>query len=203
MVTIDSKRELRDQYSATTTPTLVQVPPRPHLMVDGAGDPNLVPAYREAVETLYPLAYALRAAVKEATGDAYTVMPLEGLWWADDMSRFSVDAKDEWRWTMMISLPAVVTQVEAEDVVARAARAKDLPAGDRVRLEPFGDGLAAQVLHVGPFATEPPTIDGLHAFVAAQGLALSGRHHEIYLSDPRRAAPEKMRTIIRQPVAPA
>ncbi|MGW8567728.1 GyrI-like domain-containing protein [Isoptericola sp. NPDC055881] len=203
MATIDLKRELRDQYGATTTPTLVTVPARLFLMVDGAGDPNTVPAYREAIATLYPLAYALRAAVKQETGDAYTVMPLEGLWWADDMSRFSVDAKDEWRWTLMISLPDAVHQVDGPSVVAAVARAKALPAGDLVRMERYDEGHAAQVLHRGPFATEPETIDGLHAFIREQGLALRGLHHEIYLSDLRRTAPERLRTVIRQPVGPA
>ena len=129
-------------------------------------------------------------------------MPLEGLWWADDMSRFSVDAKDEWRWTLMISLPDAVAQVDAAAVLARTSSEKGLPAGDRVRLEQFGDGDAAQVLHVGPMTTEPATIAGLHDFVEEQGLALAGRHHEIYLSDMRKGDPERWRTIIRQPVAP-
>ncbi|MFC7879723.1 GyrI-like domain-containing protein [Isoptericola sp. NPDC057391] len=202
MASIDLKREPRFHYRAATTPALVTLPPRPFLMVDGEGDPNTAPAYREAVETLYPLAYALRAAVKEATGDAYTVMPLEGLWWADDMSRFSVDAKHEWRWTLLISVPDAVEQVDAAEVMARAVAAKRPPAGDRVRLERYDEGEAAQVLHRGPFATEPETIAGLHAFIETEGRALRGLHHEIYLSDLRRTAPEKLRTVIRQPVAP-
>ncbi|MEU2200797.1 GyrI-like domain-containing protein [Isoptericola sp. NPDC019482] len=200
MASIDLKREPRLHYRATTTPALVTVQPRPFLMVDGEGDPNTAPAYREAVETLYPLAYALRAAVKAATGDAYTVLPLEGLWWADDMSRFSVDAKDEWRWTLMIGLPDAVEQVDAAEVLARAVAAKRPPAGDRVRLERLDEGDAAQVLHRGPFATEPATVERLHAFIAAEGRALRGLHHEIYLSDARRVDPQRWRTIIRQPV---
>jgi len=202
MATIDLKRDPRFCYRATTTPALVTLPPRPFLMVDGAGDPNTAPAYREAVETLYPLAYALRAAVRETTGDAYTVMPLEGLWWADDMSRFSVDAKDEWRWTLMISLPDAVEQVDAAEVMSRAVAAKRPPAGDRVRMERYDEGPAAQVLHRGPFATEPATVERLHAFITAEGRELRGLHHEIYLSDVRRTAPEKLRTVIRQPVGP-
>ncbi|SKC49616.1 GyrI-like domain-containing protein [Krasilnikoviella flava] len=202
MTTIDLKREPRLHYRATTTPALVAVPSRPFLMVDGTGDPNTVPAYREAVETLYPLAYALRAAVKQATGDAYTVMPLEGLWWSDDLRTFSVEAKDEWRWTMMISLPDAVEQVDSPAVVASVAREKELPAGELVRLERFGDGEAAQVLHLGPFATEGPTVEALHAFVEAEGRALAGTHHEIYLSDARRVDPQKWRTVVRQPVGP-
>lgn len=202
MASIDLKREPGLHYRAATTPALVSLPARWFLMVDGEGNPNTAPAYREAIETLYPLAYALRAAVKAATGDAYTVLPLEGLWWADDMSRFSVDAKDEWRWTMMIALPDAVEHVHAADVVARAVATKRHPAGDRVRLERYDEGQAAQLLHRGPFATEPATIERLHAFIEAEGRALRGLHHEIYLSDLRRTAPEKLRTVIRQPVAP-
>lgn len=202
MASIDLKREPGLHYRATTTPALVTLPSRPFLMVDGEGDPNTAPAYREAVETLYPLAYALRAAVKAATGDAYTVMPLEGLWWADDMSRFSVDAKHEWRWTLMISLPDAVEHVDAAEVMAGAVAAKRPSAGDRVRLERYDEGAAAQVLHRGPFATEPATIERLHAFIDTEGREMSGLHHEIYLSDLRRTAPEKLRTVIRQPVTP-
>jgi len=200
MASIDLKRDLGLHYRATTTPALVSLPARWFLMVDGEGNPNTAPAYREAIETLYPLAYALRAAVKAATGDAYTVLPLEGLWWADDMSRFSVDAKDEWRWTLMIALPAAVEQVDAAEVLARTVAAKQPPAGDRVRLERYDEGDAAQVLHRGPFATEPATIERLHAFIESEGRALRGLHHEIYLSDARRADPSTWRTIIRQPV---
>ncbi|MFD6176335.1 MULTISPECIES: GyrI-like domain-containing protein [unclassified Isoptericola] len=202
MASIDLKRDPGLHYRAATAPALVTLPARSFLMIDGEGDPNTAPAYREAVATLYPLAYALRAAIKEATGDAYTVLPLEGLWWAEDMSRFSVDAKDEWRWTLMIGLPDAVEQVDAADVLARAVAAKRPPAGDRVRLEVYDEGAAAQVLHRGPFATEPETVERLHAFVAAEGRALRGVHHEIYLSDLRRTAPERLCTVIRQPVAP-
>ena len=203
MVAVDLKKTYREHYTARTTPSFVTVPPRPHLLVDGAGDPNTSSVYRECVGSLYPLAYALRAAIKDATGEAYTVMPLEGLWWSDDISRFSVEAKDDWRWTLMICLPDAVAAVDAAEVMARTTAQRSLPAGDRVRLEQFGDGEATQVLHVGPYAMEAPTVARLHEFIAAEGRALRGRHHEIYLSDPRRVAPERMRTIIRQPVEAA
>lgn len=197
---VDLKTTYRELYRAPRDPVLVTVPPRPHLMVDGAGDPNTVAAYGEAVTSLYPLAYALRAAVKDATGTAYTVMPLEGLWWADEIEQFRELPRSAWRWTLMISLPDDVGQVDAVEVVARTTAERDLPAA--VRLGELGDGEAAQVLHVGPYAEEAPTVDALHAFVTASGRELAGRHHEIYLSDPRRTAPERLRTIIRQPVAP-
>ncbi len=200
MASVDLKTTYRELYRAPRDPVLVTVPPRPHLMVDGAGDPNTVAAYGEAVTSLYPLAYALRAEVKDATGTAYTVMPLEGLWWADEIEQFRELPRSAWRWTLMISLPDDVGQVDAVEVVARTTAERDLPAA--VRLREFGDGEVAQVLHVGPYAEEAPTVDALHAFVTASGRELAGRHHEIYLSDPRRTAPERLRTIIRQPVAP-
>lgn len=199
MTSVDLKR-LYPDYSATRAPALVTVPQRPHLMVDGHGDPNTSPVYREAVETLYPLAYALRAQIKRATGDAYTVMPLEGLWWAEDMSTFSVEDKSAWLWTLLICLPDAVAHVPADDVIAEVTRTKGLRAD--ARIEQFGDGEAAQVLHVGPFAAEGPTIENLHAYIEAQGLGLAGKHHEIYLSDMRRTDPAKLRTIIRQPAGP-
>ncbi|MEG3615581.1 GyrI-like domain-containing protein [Isoptericola haloaureus] len=197
MTAVDPKKTWRALYSASPEPELVTVPPRPYLLVDGAGAPG-GPAYLAAVTSLYPVAYALRAAVKEAIGTAYTVMPLEGLWWAEEIERFRELPRSAWLWTMMISLPDDVAAVPAVDVVERTTAARGLPA--RVRLEHFGDGDAAQVLHVGPYTEEAPTVDALHAFVAASGRELAGRHHEIYLSDPRRVAPERLRTIIRQPM---
>jgi hypothetical protein len=200
VASVDLKHVYPD-YTAKRAPALVTVPPRPHLMVDGHGDPNTSQVYRDAVETLYPLAYALRAAIKEATGDAYTVMPLEGLWWADDMSAFSVDDKSSWLWTLLICLPDAVVHVPTDDVITQVTLAKQLPAA--ARIEQFGDGEAAQVLHVGPFADEGPTIEGLHAFIDNRGMRRTGKHHEIYLSDMRRTDPAKLRTIIRQPVGRA
>jgi len=200
VASVDLKKVYRDQYRCPVDPVLVQIPDRPFLMVEGSGDPNVAPAYAEAVGALYAIAYGLRAAVKAATGDAFTVMPLEGLWWADDMERFSVDAKSDWRWTMMISVPPPVTAEMFRDVAAATTARKQLVAGDRVRFESFEEGRAAQVMHLGPYATEVPSIEKLHAFIAESGLERRGKHHEIYLTDPRRAAPEKNRTILRQPV---
>ena len=204
MATIDLKKVHRHLYRARPgRPELVDVPPGPHLMVDGEGDPNSAKEYRDAVEALYPMAYGVRAAIKAQTGDAYTVMPLEGLWWVDDMRTFSVADKAAWKWTLLIRLPEVATAEMAADVFSDVLARKRLVAGDRIRFEMFGDGLSAQVLHVGPYADEAPTIAALHEFIDAEGLGLAGRHHEIYLGDPRRADPSTLKTIIRQPVAPA
>ncbi len=199
MTSIDLKKTYRGHYSAPRAPEVVNVPRRPFVMIDGHGDPNTASEYREAVEALYPIAYGLRAAIKAATGDAYTVMPLEGLWWVPDMADFDPNDKSNWDWTAMICLPAAVADTPATDVIAAVTTKKQLAAGDKARIEYYAEGLAAQVLHIGPYADEAPSIAALHDFIAANGHALAGKHHEIYLSDARRVDPAKLRTIIRQP----
>lgn len=202
MTRIDYKKELKSLYCASVKqPALVDVPTLSYLRVDGSGNPNTSSAYQQAVESLFSLAYTLKFAVKKSSATMdYGVMPLEGLWWMDDMSQFSVARKDEWKWTMMIMQPPVVTQSLVETCRSQLARKKDLAALSKVEFAAFSEGKAAQILHVGPFTEEGPTVAKLHAFVAAHGLKLSGKHHEIYLSDVRRAAPAKWKTIIRQPV---
>ncbi len=202
MASIDLKKEYREHYTARVgKPTLVEVPPRSFLMIDGAGDPNTSREYADAVTALYPIAYGIRAAIKKETGDGYTVMPLEGLWWADDMANFSVDDKSDWKWTMMICQPALATIDMAEPIIAEVTAKKGLASGDRVRFDVYEEGRAAQVMHVGPYAAEEPTIALLHQFIEDQGLERSGLHHEVYLGDPRKSDPAKLKTIIRQPVA--
>lgn len=200
MASIDLKKTFREHYSAGKDPALLDVPERRFLMVDGAGDPNTNPAYSAAIEALYPIAYGLRAAIKRETGDAYTVMPLEGLWWVPDMRDFSIECKSNWLWTAMIVQPEVATPALAAAVISDVTGKKDLAAEHLVRLEGYHEGLAAQVLHVGPYADEGPTIRALHEFIEREGFQRTGKHHEIYLSDPRRSDPAKLRTIIRQPV---
>jgi hypothetical protein len=198
-VKVDFKRELRELYRATTTPSLVDVPRLRFLMIDGHGDPNVAPAFRESVSAIYGVSYAVKFALKRAAVLDYTVMPLEGLWWVPDMARFSTAAKATWNWTIMIMQPNEVTDAVYTAAVVKA-RSKASPLIDRVRLEDFNEGRCVQVLHRGPYSSEGPTIAMLHEFIGAHGLSLHGKHHEIYLSDPRRAAPEAMKTIIRQPV---
>lgn len=202
--TVDLKRELAEVYSAAATPALVQVPELRFLMIDGHGDPNISPDYTAAVEALYSVAYTVRFALKRgpAAVDA-PVMPLEGLWWTPDMTTFSVEDKASWDWTMMIALPPQATPDVVADARAAAQRKKSLEAIGRVREERHDEGLAGQILHRGPYRDEGPTIARLHQFIEEQGCRLTGKHHEIYLGDPRRAAPEKLRTIIRQPVVRA
>jgi hypothetical protein len=130
----------------------------------------------------------------------YSVMPLEGLWWTDDPSQFSLERKGDWKWTMMILQPEFVAAGHVASALEEAGRKKDLPALPLARFETLREGLSAQIMHLGPYATEPPTIQKLHAFIAEHGYAMNGKHHEIYLSDPARTAPERLKTIIRQPI---
>jgi hypothetical protein len=197
---IDLKRQLKAVYTAKAAPALVDVPEIAFLMVDGRGDPNTSAEYRDALESLYAVAYAAKFGAKEA-GNDFVVMPLEGLWWADDMEAFTVDSgREAWRWTAMIALPESVDEALVAEAVAAAGSKKPLPALGLLRFERFREGRAAQVLHVGPYAAEKPTIERLHDFIASEGLERRGKHHEVYLGDPRRTAPERLRTIIRQPV---
>lgn len=201
MEKIDFKRALKDLYTASAKSVdVIDVPPLQFLMIDGHGDPNTAVAYKDALATLYPVAYALKFLSKQELGRDYTVPPLEGLWWVEDMAQFSVEDKSSWDWTMMIMTPDWLTAVHLDAALAKAAK-KAPPALNKLRLESYAEGRSAQILHVGPYAAEAPTIARLHAAIAEAGYALRGKHHEIYLGDPKRVAPEKLKTIIRQPVA--
>jgi hypothetical protein len=170
-------------------------------MVDGHGNPNTDQDYKDAVEALYAVAYKVKFASKRELDRDYVVPPLEGLWWAQDMGSFVARTKSEWDWTMMIMQPDWITLQMVETAKQQAAKSKDLPALTGLRLESYNEGLAVQIMHVGPYDDEAPTIARLHGeFLPANGLVEAGKHHEIYLSDPRRTAPEKLKTVIRQPV---
>lgn len=203
MTTVDLKQNLKSLYTAAVSPQVVEVPPRQYLMIDGAGDPNTSPQFAIAVSSLYTLAYGIRAQLKKEQGVAYKVMPLEGQWWVADLNDFDYGDKSNWLWTLMISLPDEATK-DMFDTARQTARRKkpDLPL-DNVRLEVLDEGLCAQILHVGPFADEPATIAKLEAFIKEQGFVYAGKHHEIYLSDFQRAAPEKLKTVVRYPVQKA
>ena len=184
---------------------MVDVPEMLFLMVDGTGDPNTSEDYRQVIEALYGVAYTLKFLLKKEHGVDYTVMPLEGLWWTPDMREFRAENKAQWLWTMMIMQPDEVTPALFERAREQVRRKKPSPALASVRMRRFHEGPAAQVMHVGPYAAEGPTIARVHAFLRERGYTFDGReqkHHEIYLSDPRRAAPEKMRTVVRQPAIP-
>ncbi len=169
-------------------------------MIDGAGDPNTSLAYARAVEALFSVSYRAKFAFKRSPGGIdFGVMPLEGLWWADDWSVFTSDDRANWKWTMIILQPDFLPEEFIRNAIEETGRKKDLPALADLRFERFAEGRAAQILHVGPFAEEGPTIERLHAFIDEKG-ERAGKHHEIYLSDVRRAAPAKWKTIIRQPM---
>ncbi len=203
MTTLDYRKKFGELYGAKRAPAVVRVPALSYLMVDGRGDPNQAREYREAVEALFSLSYTLKFAVKRGAGKDFRVMPLEGQWWCEDMRRFSVDDKSNWQWTLMILQPPEVSAPLVRQCRAALAAKKELPALEKLRYEKFAEGRCAQILHVGPFSEEGPTVERLHAFIEEQGGRLAGKHHEIYLSDIRRAAPAKWRTVIRQPFSSA
>jgi len=197
---IDLKNEWKGLYRPSAKEVAeVDVPAFNFLMVDGEGNPNTSASYREAVEALYSVSYTVKFALKKDAGADYVVMPLEGLWWADDLASFDRDEKESWRWTMMIMQPPEASRRIVESAIAGVRDRKGLPGLERIRFEQFREGRCAQTLHVGPFAAEGPTIRRVHEYIASRS-ALRGKHHEIYLSDIRKAAPEKWKTIIRQPM---
>jgi hypothetical protein len=200
---IDASDKAVDRlYRARQAPELVDVPELGFLMIDGRGAPGGSEPFQVAIQVLYGVSYTLKFALARACGRVYRVSPLEALWWAEDGGAFPPEDESAWRWTAMVRQPPEVTSELAEEAAREVAEKKRLPEARELRLERFVEGRAAQVLHVGPYADEAPTIERLHAFASAQGYALRGRHHEIYLGDPRRAAPERLKTIIRQPVEP-
>lgn len=201
MEKIDHKIELKHLYQASAKKIdEVDVPALNYLMIDGQGDPNSSPAYAAAVEALFSVSYTAKFMIKKgALAVDYSVMPLEGLWWADDMSAFTGNDKSQWKWTMMIMQPAIVTRQIIDTAIAEVTKKKKLPALSLLRFESFTEGRCAQILHIGPFSEEGPTIERLHQHIQSHA-KLSGKHHEIYLSDIRKAAPDKWKTIIRQPI---
>ncbi len=200
MARLDLKKELRNLYDAPKEPALVVVPPMNYLLVDGEGDPRDNIAYTQAIEVLYGLSFTIKFMLKKEAGTDFGVLPLEGLWWSEDMDAFVLGERDRWKWTAMIMQPEMVTAEHVKRARGALRRKKDHPDLPKVRFERYDEGLSAQVMHIGPYAEERPTIERLHRFIAEQGCERTGKHHEIYLSDPRRAKPEKLKTIIRQPV---
>lgn len=198
----DLLKELKHLYAPSTKEvSRVEVPAMNFLMIDGAGDPNTSQTFKEAVEALFSLSYTLKFTVKKGTlAIDYGVMPLEGLWWADDPSAFATGNKDAWQWTLMVMQPDFITAGMVDAAIAEVRKKKNPPALPKVRFEPFAEGASAQIMHIGPFSEEGPNIVKVHRFIEASGSTLCGKHHEIYLSDLRRAVPEKWKTIVRQPM---
>lgn len=201
MAKLDLKKELKHLYGVSRKEAVeVDVPALNYLMVDGEGDPNSSKEYTHAIEALFSVSYTAKFMLKKGPESLdYTVMPLEGLWWADDLSAFVTNERANWKWTMMIVQPTFVSAEVVAKAVAAVRQKRDLPAIDSLQLKTFHEGRCAQILHIGPFTDEGPTVEKLHKFIECRG-SLAGRHHEIYLSDIRRAKPEKWKTIIRQPM---
>lgn len=194
--TLDAYRARRGQFR------IVDVPDMRYLMIDGHGDPNTSSAFAEAVAALYPVAYKLKFASKLDQGRDYVVPPLEGLWWAEDMGSFTeARNKSLWKWTMMLMVPEWITSSMFTAAVEQAGAKSQLTRLEDVRLETLCEGRCVQTLHVGSFEDEADVLARLHhEFIPGEGLRMTGRHHEIYLSDFRKIAPGKQRTILRQPV---
>ncbi len=202
MEKLDLKKQWKHLYQPPTGEiTTVTVPPLTYLMVDGQGDPNKSKAFEQAVEALYSLSYTLKFSLKKSPRAIdYGVMPLEGLWWADDPRVFFLTDKSAWKWTAMILQPEFISRANVDAAFDEVRRKKNPAALDRVRFETLEEGQSVQTLYLGPFSEEAPTIQRMHDTIHASGKELSGKHHEIYLSDPRRTAPAKLRTILRQPM---
>lgn len=197
----DLKKEIAGYTARHGQLAMVEMPPLRYLMIDGSGDPNTSRAYADALASLYPFAYKLKFLSKRELDRDYVVPPLEALWWADDMSSFTaLRDKSRWHWTAMLLVPDWLKDEHVEIARSQAAAA-DPPALTHVRLETLAEGLCVQTLHIGPYDDEGPVLQTMHeTFIPERGLRMSGKHHEIYLSDVRRTAPEKLRTILRQPV---
>ena len=202
---LDLKKKLKHLYSPSKKEVvLVDVPPMNFLMIDGKGDPNTSESYRQALEALYGVAYTLKFDLKKrGVGPDFTVMPLEGLWWMEGREDFDPEDKDNWSWTSMILQPDHITTEHLTTAMDQLKEKKDPPALEQMRFEMHDEGLSAQIMHIGPYAEEGPTIEKLHRFVEEQGYKFHKKHHEIYLGDPRRTKPENLQTVIRHPVREA
>jgi hypothetical protein len=198
---IDYRTELKAYYQPSSRQIeVVDVPAMHFLMVDGEGDPNTSRSYQDAMEVLFTVSYTLKFTLKKGSLQIdYSVFPLEGLWWADDPSDFIAGNKDKWRWTSMIAQPELITTDLVEAAIEQAVKKKQLTALRLLRFEPYVEGKAAQIMYVGPFSGEGPTIGLIHSHIRGMGAEPAGKHHEIYLSDFRRTSPDKLKTIIRQP----
>lgn len=201
----DVKRELKALYAPrSTTWALLDVPDQQFLAIDGSGDPDTVARYAESVAALYAVAYTLKFATRQQGGQDFVVAPLEGLWWSDDPDAFTAGTRDAWCWTMLISQPPWITEDAIALARSTALEKKGSPAIGEVRRLRLAEGRCAQALHVGPYDDEGPLLAELHdVFLGAHGLDFAGPHHEVYLADPRRTDPSRLRTVLRQPVRPA
>jgi hypothetical protein len=199
---VDYKKQLNELYlTSAKSCSVINVPAMNFLMIDGSGNPNDSLAFQNAVEALFSVSYTLKFMIRKTANIDYGVMPLEGLWWCDDMASFSVENKDSWKWTLMIMQPSHVTRAIFSEAAEKVSQEKGLAVVDKISFGTYEEGKAAQILHIGPFSEEGPAVAKLHAFISDNQYQMNGKHHEIYLSDTRRGKPENWKTIIRQPIA--
>ena len=200
MTKIDLKKKEKEfYYPSTNEVSVVDLPEMKFLMIDGQGDPNTSQEYQDAMETLFPVSYKTKFISKKESQD-YVVMPLEGLWWTDNMDEFSIADKSSWKWTVMIRQPDFVGKSMIDRAMKELEKKKDIPARSKLRLETFQEGEAVQIMHIGPYGeAEAPAVNKLQEYIENKGYQLRGKHHEIYISDMRRTKPEKLKTVIRQP----
>ncbi|MEW9094898.1 MAG: GyrI-like domain-containing protein [Clostridiaceae bacterium] len=200
---IDFKKEFKELYNSSSKEIqIVNIPKLNYLMIDGTGNPNTSQEYKEAIEALFSVSYAIKFMIKKgATAVDYGVLPLEGLWWTDNMEDFSTENKDIWNWTALIMQPEFVDEDLVHKALEEVKKKKNLPSLSKIRFENIDEKLVAQIMYIGPYSEEDPTIERLHNYIDEMGYIKVGKHHEIYLSDARRAAPEKLKTILRQPIA--
>ncbi len=201
MKKIDYKKELSHYNASAKRIDIFDISPMNFLMINGKGNPNTSLDYKEAIEALFAVSYSLKFMIKNSEiAINYGVMPLEGLWWVEDMRQFDTNHKEDWHWTAMMMQPELITKDLVETAIINVEKKKNPNALSKLKFQSYSEGKVAQILHVGPFTEEGPTIEKLHKAITDQGMKMQGKHHEIYLSDTRRAAPEKWKTIIRQPV---
>jgi hypothetical protein len=204
------KLDLRKQYKALYAPsakevTLVTVPAMKFVLLDGeiepGQEPASSPAFQEGTSALYGASFTLKfmSKLNKESPIDYAVMALEGLWWAK-AGTFDIQRKDTWCWTLMMAQPNHITAEMFQEALRQLKKKKDSPSVSRLRFEAFDEGLSVQIMHIGPYADEPRSIDKMNAFALANGYQLCGKHHEIYMGDPRKAQPDKLKTILRHPV---
>lgn len=197
---IDLRKELKLLYSPSAKePEILEIPKFNFLMIDGEGPPEMKD-FQDAVQALYNAAYTIKFSIKFDRQIDFPVMALEGLWWLKQGEPFQMGRRKDWCWTMMILQPPIVGKSILSKAIKKIQAKKEVPALEKLRFESFTEGLSVQMLHIGPYATEPETMEKMNTFTAERHLAACGKHHEIYMSDPRRVKPEKMKTILRHAI---
>jgi hypothetical protein len=198
---LNYKKEFPDLYNPSKSIHIFDVPSMNFYMIDGKGDPNTSEEFKDAIQALYACSYTLKMGYKKKhpTRD-YVVPPLEGLWFMEDMTKWTAENKSDWKWTLLIRIPDYITEKEAVEAIKTARIKKGLDIIDKVRWETYQEGKVVQVLYIGAYKDEHPTIMAMHDFAKKGGFQLRGKHHEIYLSDPRKVDPAKQRTVLRQPI---